>query len=269
MARHTRAVPVTRDRASTRSRLPLAGLPLAGLLLASFSAGALAGWRLGTYGPPRPLQAQNETLIAGEPTVIEPIIGPAPPSVSSVPSASLPSSVTVAGPREDSPASAPTETPTATTGSSPHSPLRLPIDGMNIESFKGGFSEHRGDRPHEAIDVLAPRNTPVHAVTGGTIAKLFFSKQGGLTIYQFDAEGRLCYYYAHLERYADSLHDGQQIRQGDVIGFVGTSGNSPPMTPHLHFAVFELNRERQWWRGRAIDPYLVFAGKGSGLGAER
>src|SRR5205814_7600038 len=80
----------------------------------------------------------------------------------------------------------------ATTGSGP---LRVPIDGFDIERMKGGFAERRGgDRPHEAVDMLAPRNTPVHAVENGAIAKLFVSKQGGITIYQYDPSGRLCYY---------------------------------------------------------------------------
>ena len=141
----------------------------------------------------------------------------------------------------------------ATTGDVPRTRLRVPIDGDDIESFKGGFAERRGgDRPHEAVDILAPRNTPVHAVEDGTIAKLFTSKAGGLTIYQFDPSGRLCYYYAHLERYADGLKDGQAVSQGDVIGYVGTTGNAPPNTPHLHFAVFELNADKHWWQGRPV-----------------
>jgi murein DD-endopeptidase MepM/ murein hydrolase activator NlpD len=139
----------------------------------------------------------------------------------------------------------------------------LPLDGENIESLKGGFSETRGgSRPHEAVDMLAPRNTPVRAVENGTIAKLFTSKAGGLTIYQFDPAGHLCYYYAHLERYANGLKDGQPVLQGDVIGYVGTSGNAPPNTPHLHFAVFELNADKRWWQGRPLDPYLVFKDRG-------
>jgi murein DD-endopeptidase MepM/ murein hydrolase activator NlpD len=139
----------------------------------------------------------------------------------------------------------------------------MPIDGENVESLKGGFAETRGgSRPHEAVDILAPRNTPVHAVESGTIAKLFSSKAGGLTIYQFDPSGRYCYYYAHLQRYADGLGDGQPVSQGDVIGYVGTTGNAPPNTPHLHFAVFELNADRHWWQGKALDPYRVFKERG-------
>jgi murein DD-endopeptidase MepM/ murein hydrolase activator NlpD len=150
----------------------------------------------------------------------------------------------------------------ATTGTMPEGRLRMPIDGVDVESLKGGFEERRGNRPHEAIDILAQRNTPVLAVEHGTIAKLFDSKAGGHTIYQFDPSGRLAYYYAHLERYADGVHEGQAVAQGDVIGYVGTSGNAPPNTPHLHFAVFELDDSHRWWKGKAIDPYRVFKEKG-------
>jgi murein DD-endopeptidase MepM/ murein hydrolase activator NlpD len=80
----------------------------------------------------------------------------------------------------------------------------------------------------------------------------------------FDPAGHLCYYYAHLERYADGLQDGQAVSQGDVVGYVGTSGNAPPNTPHLHFAVFELSGDRKWWKGQAIDPYPLLKRKASG-----
>jgi murein DD-endopeptidase MepM/ murein hydrolase activator NlpD len=138
--------------------------------------------------------------------------------------------------------------------------LRLPIDDANVELMKGGFAERRdnGGRGHEAVDILAPRNTPVHAVESGTIARLFHSKAGGTTIYQFDPGGRFCYYYAHLDHYASGLHDGQRIERGDIIGYVGTTGNAPPNTPHLHFAIFELGPDRRWWEGAPLDPYLVY-----------
>src|SRR5262245_41559293 len=114
--------------------------------------------------------------------------------------------------------------------------LRLPIDGMSVKDLEGQFAEKRGSRAHEAVDILAPRYTPVHAVADGTIAKLFLSRQGGNTVYQFDDTHTLCYYYAHLERYAEGLRDGAAVKRGDVLGYVGTSGNAPPNTPHLHFA---------------------------------
>lgn len=212
-------------------------------LLASFGAGILIDGWFRTHDAPKPVQAPAAAVISA------PL-----PSPDAMPSATVRKSARV-------------PTPVATTGPDidvPRGRLRVPIDGVDVESFKGGFDERRGARPHEAIDMRAPRNTPIHAVENGTIAKLFNSKAGGLTIYQFDPSGRLCYYYAHLERYADGLADGRAVSQGDVIGYVGTSGNAPPNTPHLHFAVFELNGDRRWWRGTPIDPYRVFREKGGG-----
>ena len=108
--------------------------------------------------------------------------------------------------------------------------------------------------------MLAPRNTPVLAVEDGTVAKLFLSKAGGLTIYQFDPTSTYAYYYAHLERYEAGLSEGDRVKRGQRIGFVGTSGNAPPNTPHLHFAIFVLTDKKRWWDGRAVDPYVVFVG---------
>jgi len=139
-----------------------------------------------------------------------------------------------------------------------HRGLRVPIDNTDVERLKGMFAQPRGENPpHEAVDILAPRATPIHAVDDGTIAKLFTSQAGGLTIYQFDPDQRFAYYYAHLDRYPPDLADGQRVTRGQVIGFVGTTGNAPPDTPHLHFAIFELDADHRWWSGRAIDPYLV------------
>jgi len=139
-----------------------------------------------------------------------------------------------------------------------HRGLRLPIDNADVSRLKGMFGESRfGSRAHEAVDILAPRNTPIHAVEDGTIEKLFTSKAGGLTIYQFDPTERFCYYYAHLESYASGLHEGQRVARGDIIGYVGTSGNAPANTPHLHFAINELGPDKRWWDGRPIDPYSV------------
>src|SRR5262249_47027249 len=127
-----------------------------------------------------------------------------------------------------------------------------------LAKLKGQFDEGREGHKHEAVDILSLRNTPVRAVEDGTIAKLFLSKPGGITIYQFDEDGRFCFYYAHLEKYADGLHDGQRVKRGDIIGYVGTSGNAPANTPHLHFAIFELGSDKKWWHGDAIDPADVY-----------
>jgi murein DD-endopeptidase MepM/ murein hydrolase activator NlpD len=128
--------------------------------------------------------------------------------------------------------------------------------GLTREALQDTFNETRGgDRRHEALDILAPRDTPVLAVDDGTIAKLFLSKPGGITIYQFDPTSTYAYYYAHLSRYAEGLEEHAAVARGQVIGYVGTTGNAPPETPHLHFAIFQLTEQKRWWQGTAIDPY--------------
>jgi murein DD-endopeptidase MepM/ murein hydrolase activator NlpD len=135
--------------------------------------------------------------------------------------------------------------------------LVVPVEGVKPEQLVRSFSQARGERQHEAIDILAPRNTPVLAIEAGRVARLFFSEAGGITVYQFDPTEQYCYYYAHLERYADGLAEGQELRKGQVIGYVGTSGNAPKDTPHLHFAIFRLTEAKRWWEGTPIDPYDV------------
>jgi len=135
--------------------------------------------------------------------------------------------------------------------------LRIPIEGIARAALQPSFAQLRGTRQHEAIDILAPRGTAVRAVEDGTVAKLFVSDRGGITVYQYDPSGRYCYYYAHLDRYADGLKEGLRLREGDIVGYVGTTGNAPPETPHLHFAIFRLQESGRWWEGIAIDPYEV------------
>jgi len=139
--------------------------------------------------------------------------------------------------------------------------LTIPVVGVQRDDLRDTFSDARGSAAHEALDIMAPRHTPVLAVEDGRIQKLFTSKPGGLTIYQFDPTDTFTYYYAHLDRYADGLHEGQTVRRGDVIGYVGSTGNASPEAPHLHFAIFRLTPERQWWKGEPINPYPVFSDK--------
>jgi murein DD-endopeptidase MepM/ murein hydrolase activator NlpD len=132
----------------------------------------------------------------------------------------------------------------------------VPVAGVEADDLTSTFNEARGggSRRHEAMDILAPRGTPVLAAVDGRIVKLFSSAAGGLTIYQFDDEERYCYYYAHLDSYAPDLTEGQVVVRGQVIGFVGTTGNAPPDTPHLHFAINRLGPDKKWWDGEPLDP---------------
>ena len=133
--------------------------------------------------------------------------------------------------------------------------IGLPIEGLTAANVRDTFDEMHSGHPHEAIDLPAPKGTPVHAVVSGIIRRLFLSKPGGNTIYEFDEMGAYCYYYAHLDRYAAGLREGMRVWQGEVIGFVGSTGNADPKSPHLHFTIFELGPEKHWWKGKAVNPY--------------
>jgi murein DD-endopeptidase MepM/ murein hydrolase activator NlpD len=136
--------------------------------------------------------------------------------------------------------------------------LAMPVEGVQREALVDTFDDPRsGGRRHEALDILAPHGTPVLAVEDGVIARLFKSAQGGITIYQFDPATQYVYYYAHLDRYAENLREGDRVRRGQVIGYVGTTGNAPKNTPHLHFAIFKMTDAKRWWEGTAIDPHEI------------
>lgn len=135
-------------------------------------------------------------------------------------------------------------------------PLLVPVVGVEAGALADHYEQARGSsRTHEAIDIMAAKGTPVVAVDDGRIAKLFTSRQGGYTVYHFDPSGRLAYYYAHLDRYAPGVEEGMEVRRGDLLGYVGSSGNANPAAPHLHFAVFRLGDPPRWWEGEAVNPY--------------
>ena len=132
--------------------------------------------------------------------------------------------------------------------------LAMPIAGVDPATLHSNFNDARGRHMHEALDIMSRRGTPVLAVAEGNVAKLFNSKQGGLTVYQFDNTQKWCYYYAHLDRYAAGLKEGTLLRKGEVLGYVGSTGDASPEAPHLHFSVFVLGPEKHWWQGTAVDP---------------
>lgn len=146
--------------------------------------------------------------------------------------------------------------------------LLLPVRGVTPETLRDSFESLRsGGRRHSAIDIMAPRNTPIVAAVDGEIRRLTTSRCGGLTIYQFDESESRVYYYAHLERYRDGLRERTFVHRGEVIGYVGSSGNAQRNAPHLHFAIHELPSSKELWKGAAIDPYpllVVRTAPGSG-----
>ena len=135
--------------------------------------------------------------------------------------------------------------------------LLVPVAGVSPADLVGSFADSRGGRAHEALDVAAPSGTPVVAADDGTVLKLFTSRAGGLTIYIADPTRKFIYYYAHLDAYAPALREGQDVARGQRIGTVGTSGNAPPNTPHLHFAILRNDDMTKWWTGTPLDPYLI------------
>ena len=154
-----------------------------------------------------------------------------------------------------------TITPQATPALSPESfvgvlNLIIPVAGVRREQLLDTFSEARSEgRTHDAIDIPAAAGTPVIAAADGEIIKLFQSERGGTTIYQLSADRKLVFYYAHLQAYAPNLHEGQYAHQGDVIAYVGDTGNAGPGNFHLHFSIAILSDPKRYWEGTNINPY--------------
>ncbi|HEY0080486.1 MAG TPA: peptidoglycan DD-metalloendopeptidase family protein [Pyrinomonadaceae bacterium] len=164
------------------------------------------------------------------PQAINPQTGNAPPQASSVPAA---------------------------TGGAPQ--LSVPVAGVRPEQLQDTYTASRSEgRTHNAIDIIAPRGTPVVAAADGKIVKLFQSVPGGITIYQLSTDEKMVYYYAHLDRYADGLQEGHFARRGETIGYVGDTGNAGSGNYHLHFSVSLISDPKRHWDGVNINPYPLF-----------
>ena len=140
--------------------------------------------------------------------------------------------------------------------------LSIPVAGVRPEDLRDTFTHSRSEgRTHNAIDIMAARNTPVVACADGRVVKLFRSDKGGVTLYQLSTDEKRVYYYAHLERYADGVHEGQFARRGQTIGYVGDSGNATPGNTHLHFEVMLISDPKRHWQGTSINPYPLLVGR--------
>jgi murein DD-endopeptidase MepM/ murein hydrolase activator NlpD len=140
-------------------------------------------------------------------------------------------------------------------------PLQIPVAGVRPENLRDTFQDARSEgRAHDAIDIPAPRGTPVLAAADGRIVKLWQSVPGGTTIYQLDPDNKTIYYYAHLDRYADGLAEGQVVRRGQVIAYVGDTGNAGAGNYHLHFSISIVSDPKRYWDGTNINPYPLLRG---------
>jgi murein DD-endopeptidase MepM/ murein hydrolase activator NlpD len=147
--------------------------------------------------------------------------------------------------------------------------IAIPVVGVESSDLRDNFGDARVGHTHGAIDIMAPRGALVVAAVDGKVRKLFTSKAGGITLYEADSTDVMMYYYAHLDRYADGVREGQLLRKGDVIGYVGSTGNAPAHRPHLHFAIQRLPETKEWWRGEAVNPYPILMERGVTIRAGR
>ena len=139
--------------------------------------------------------------------------------------------------------------------------LAIPVAGVRPEQLIDTFSSARSEgRIHDAIDIIAPGGTPVVAAADGTIAKFFDSERGGITIYELSDDKKYFFYYAHLQRRADNLHEGEAVKKGTVVGYVGDTGNAGPGNTHLHFAISIVGDPKRFWDGQPVNPYPILRG---------
>ena len=237
-------------------------------LIAVFLLGLVAGalalyyflWRTGGLTPSHPLARTTADISSGRGQIAPRVVSPP-----ETPAALTPQ------PRATATAESPSDTSAVTPPAIPFTPLAgftlgreplvMPVQGARATDLRDTFEDARGSaRRHEAIDIPAPRGTSVVAAVDGSIEKLFTSKQGGLTVYEFDRDRGYCYYYAHLDRYAEDLKEKQLVRRGDRLGYVGSTGDASAEAPHLHFAIFRLGPEKQWWVGTPVNPYPFLLG---------
>ena len=232
----------------------LARLRVLLLFVGTLSALSLFVWALAkrsAYPPPTIDGVQKET-------------SPSPSTQSPLPVSSVPlSSPSIAVPPDLKTDAGPTPENGQTPFDATLSPsfvgtlnLIIPVAGVNPNQLLDTFTASRSEgRAHDAIDIMAPAGTPVVAATDGEIVRLFQSERGGMTIYQLSPDKKLVFYYAHLQRYADGVTVGKFARQGEVIAYVGDTGNAGAGNYHLHFSVAILADPNRYWEGKNINPY--------------
>lgn len=135
----------------------------------------------------------------------------------------------------------------------------VPVAGIAAKDLADSFDAKRGSsRYHNAMDIMAARNTPAVAATSGVILKLHNSRAGGLTIYMADATSKFVLMYGHLDSFRPGLREGAAVKRGEILGFVGSTGNANPAGPHLHFQITRNDNMKEWWKGTPLNPFLVY-----------
>lgn len=125
--------------------------------------------------------------------------------------------------------------------------LPSPLPDQNLTDTWGAARSE--GRSHEGIDIFAPRNTPIQATTAGIISRIGDDRLGGKVVV-IVGPGGAGHYYAHMEDYAD-IQTNDWVEAGDIIGYVGDSGNAKGTPPHVHYGVY-IN-------GNAVNPYPLLS----------
>jgi murein DD-endopeptidase MepM/ murein hydrolase activator NlpD len=226
----------------------------AGVLVGA--AGLFAWLRQLPHDAPQPVLTASGHAIPPPPAPDDPLAAQLPPAPQVRPDLTEADLVDADMPVRPAPAAQAALASIPDVGADVPGKLLVPVEGMKASQITDTFNQPRGkERQHQALDIMAPKGTRVLAAADGKVVKLFNSKPGGLTVYQFDPSGKYAYYYAHLDHYADGLKEGTELKRGDLVGYVGSTGNANKEAPHLHFALVELTPEKQWWKGTPVDPY--------------
>ncbi|HLL16402.1 MAG TPA: peptidoglycan DD-metalloendopeptidase family protein [Pyrinomonadaceae bacterium] len=208
--------------------------------------------------PISPPQATGELNVPPNDAASAVAPSPAPPATESAPTPDAAPSTQASPAVTSSPSadSTPQMSSAPAEGAHAASGLVIPVAGVRPEQLQDTYTQSRSEgRTHNAIDIMAARNTPVVAAADGTVVKLFQSERGGITLYQLGTDNRTVYYYAHLERYADGLAENRFMRRGELLGYVGDSGNAGRDNCHLHFSIWLVTDPKRFWDGENLNPY--------------
>lgn len=140
--------------------------------------------------------------------------------------------------------------------------LRVPVAGVARRQLTDTWGQARSEgREHHGTDIVAPGGSPVLAAAAGTVEKLWQSRLGGTALYERSSDRRWTFYYAHLQGYAPGIVEGKEVQAGELLGYVGDTGDAGPGNYHLHFSLTRTTREQHWYEGEDVNPYPSLAGK--------